>query len=109
MGQLVVMLDPAVPVAPADLAAAWDRDEEARAAGTATVETAVPGDFLGVLEIVVVPLAVNLMTNAVTALVGKLMARLRPEQPDQPDLEIAELTQANGDRVVFVRLQGKHQ
>ena len=59
--------------------------------------------------IVVVPLAVNLMTNAVTALVGKLMARLRPEQPDQPDLEIAELTQANGDRVVFVRLQGKHQ
>jgi hypothetical protein len=109
MGRLVVVLDPGLAVTPADLAAAWDRDEETRAAGVATLETAVPGDFLGVLDLVVVPLAVNLATNAINALIGKLLATLRPERPDQPSLEITEVTRANGDRTVFVRLHGKHR
>jgi hypothetical protein len=109
MGRLVVVLDPSVVVTPADLAAAWDSDEETHSAGTATVETAVPADFFGVLELVVVPLAVNLATNVITALVGKLMAKLRPERPHQPDLEIAEMTRGNGDRIVVVRLHGTHQ
>jgi len=109
MGRLIVVLDPGLAVNPADLAAAWDSDGESRAIGTATVETAVPGDFLGVLELVVVPLAVNLATNAITALVGKLVARLRSERPEQPEIEIVAMTQASGDRTVFVRLQGKHQ
>lgn len=109
MGRLVVVLDPGVAVTPADLAAAWDRDEESRATGAATVETAVPGDFLGVLELVVIPLAVNLSTNAITALVGKLVTTLRPERPDQSEIEIVETTLANGDRTVFARLRRKHQ
>ena len=66
MGRLIVVLDPGVVVTPADLATAWESDEETRAVGTATVETAAPGDFFGVLELVVVPLAVNLATNVIT-------------------------------------------
>jgi hypothetical protein len=109
MGRLIVVLDPGVVVTPADLATAWESDEETRAVGTATVETAAPGDFFGVLELVVVPLAVNLATNVITVLVGKLMAKLRPERPHQPDLEIAEMTRDNGDRIVVVRLHRTHQ
>ena len=105
MARLVVVLDPNLKVSPGDLALAWDGDDEAHAAGIATVDSAPPGDFFGVLELVVVPLAVNLVTNAVTAMVGKLITKLRPEQPEQPDLEIAEMTGANGDRIVTVRLR----
>jgi hypothetical protein len=103
MKRLVVVLDPGVAVSAAELAAAWDADQEARAAGSATVETAKPGDFFGVLELVVIPLAVNVASSGITAIVGRLMAKLRPAQPGQPDLEIAEMTGADGDHVVIVR------
>ncbi len=105
MSRLEVVLDPSLKVNPAELAAAWDDDGEAREAGHATIESAPPGDFFGVLELVVVPLAVNLTTNAITAIVGRLIARLRNEQTDRPELEIAEMTRPNGDRIVVVRLR----
>ncbi len=104
MRRLVVVVDPAVLVSPAQLAAAWDGDDVTRAAGAAVVEPARPGDFFGVVELVVVPLAVNLTTSAITALVGRLVARLRPEPG--PDLEITETTRPDGDRVVVVRTRG---
>jgi hypothetical protein len=105
MARFVIAVDVELKVASSDLAGAWNQDEEAAAAGAATVETAPPGDFFGVMELVVVPAGVGLAVNAVTALVGKMIARLRPQQPDQPELEIAEMTGANGDQVVVVRLR----
>jgi hypothetical protein len=106
MGRLVVALDPGVGVGPAELAAAWAGDVQACAAGSASVDVVVPGDFFGVLELVVVPLAVNLASTAVTALVSRLVAKVRPGRPGEPELEIAEMTSAAGDRVVVVRLRG---
>ena len=103
MKRLVLVLGPGMAVSPAELAAAWDGDQEARAAGSATVEAARPGDFFGVLELVVVPLAVNLASGGITAIVRGLMAKLAPAQLDQPELEITEMTGADGDRVVIVR------
>jgi hypothetical protein len=107
VGRLVIVLDPGVAVSPAGLAAAWDEDEQARAAGPASVENSARGDFLpDVLTLVAIPLAVNVASTAVTAMVTRLVARLRDDRPDQPEIEVAELTSADGDRVVVVRLRG---
>ncbi len=109
MDRLVVVLDDGVGVSPAELAAAWANDAEARAAGAASVEAAAPGNFFGVLVLVVIPLLVNLASSAVTGLVGRLVAKGRPEGASQPELEIIETTRADGDRVVVVRLRGGHR
>lgn len=102
MGRLVVVIDPGVAVSPAELAAAWNADDAASAVGSAGVEAARPGDFFGVVELVVIPAGVGLAVNAVTAVIGRLVSRLRASR-DQPELEIAEV---DGDRVVVVRLRG---
>jgi hypothetical protein len=104
---LLIALDPAVEVDAAQLAAAWDADEQARAVGPAAVEAPARGEFLpDVLTLVAIPLGVNLASTAITAIVGKLVARLRNTRPDPPQIEVAELTSADGDRVVVVRLRG---
>ncbi len=104
MARLLIALDPDAGVTPAELAAAWNGDTEALAAGTARAEEAGGEEFFtGVLELVVVPLLVNVASNAVSALVGKLVARLRPDRGDGPGLEITEVTTREGDRVVVVR------
>ena len=104
---MLIALDPAVAVDPAELAAAWDADAQARAMGSAAVEAPARGEFLpDVLTLVAIPVGVNLASTAITAMVGRLVARLRDTRPDQPEVEIAELTSADGDRVVVVRLRG---
>lgn len=105
MGRLMLAMDPDLEVSPADLAAAWNGDEETSLVGSATVETAPPGDFFGLMDVVVIPAGVGLTVNGITAMVGTLIARLRA-RPDQTDLEIAEMTRPNGDRIVVVRLRG---
>ncbi len=104
MERIVVAVDPNVQVSPAQLAAAWNRDREASAVGTATIETAPPGDYLGVMDLVVIPGGVGLAVNAITALVSRLISKLR-DRPGQPELEIIEMTTVNGDQVVVVRLR----
>lgn len=94
-------------VDPADVAAAWDEDDQARRAGLAAVEAPRPGVFLAdVLALVVIPLAVNLGSSAACAVVSRVMARLRPEQPDAGDLEVVAAASADGDLVVVVRVAG---
>jgi hypothetical protein len=104
---LVIALDPGVGVSPAGLAAAWDADEKARALGPATVEASARGDFLpDVLTLVAIPMAVNVASTAITAMVSRLVARLRDARPGQPDIEVTETTSADGDRVLVVRVRG---
>ena len=107
MGRLVIALDPGAGVSPEELAAAWDADEETRSVGTASVEASARGDFLpDVMTLVAIPVAVNLASTALTAMVTRLVARLRKTQPNDPEIEVAELTSADGDQVVVVRLRG---
>jgi hypothetical protein len=107
MGRLVIVLDSNVAVRPTELAAAWDADEQARVVGPASVETSARGAFLpDVLTLVAIPIGVNIATTALTAMVTRLLARLRNARPDQPEVEVAELTNADGDRVLVVRLRG---
>jgi hypothetical protein len=109
MGRLVVVLDDSVGVSPAELATAWAGDAEARAAGEASMEAAPPGDFFSGLELVVIPLLVNLASSAITGLVGRLVAKARPDREGQDGLEITETTGADGDRIVVVRLREAHR
>jgi len=103
----MIVLDPGAAVSPAALAAAWDADEQARAVGPGSVETSARGEFLpDILTLVAIPMAVNVASTAVTAMVTRLVARLRGTHPDQPDIEVAELTRADGDRIVVVRVRG---
>ena len=108
MERLVIALDPGVGVSPAGLAVAWDNDEQARALGPATIETSARGDFLpDVLTLVAIPVAVNVASTAITAMVSRLVARLRDARPDQPEIEVTETTTADGDRVLAVRVRGE--
>lgn len=107
MGRLVVALDRGVRVSAAGFAAAWDGDAEARAAGAASVEEGGPGVFLpDAVTLVAIPLAVNLASSAACALVGRLVARLRAADRGEPDVEVAEIAGADGDRVIVVRVRG---
>ena len=109
MGRLVIALDPATGVSPEELAAAWDADEETRSLGMASVEASARGDFLpDVLTLVAIPVAVNLASTALIAMVTRVVARLRDTRPDEPEIEVAELTSADGDQVVVIRLRGAH-
>jgi hypothetical protein len=104
MSQHIVVIDPGLGISPVALAKAWNSDDEASAVCPAMVETAPRGDFLGVMEVVVIPAGVGLAVNGVTALVGRLISKLRPLR-GEPALEIAELTNANGDQIVVVRMR----
>lgn len=107
--RLVVALDASVAVEPAALALAWDLDEEARTVGAASIESPAREDFLPeVLALVVIPLLVNVASNAASGIASRLVSRLRPAQPDQPELELVETTRSNGDRLLVVRLRGGH-
>jgi hypothetical protein len=105
MGRLAVAVDRAVGVSPADLAAAWDEDAEARETGLAAIEAPRLGMFLGdVAALVVIPLAVNLASSAACALVGKVVAALRPARPDTGELEVVAADGGDGELVVIVRI-----
>lgn len=107
MERLVVVVDRAVGVSPAQLAAAWDGDEQAREAGLAAVEAPRPGEFLGdVLALVVIPLAVNLASSAACALVSQVMGRLHRGRTDPGELEVVAAASADGETVVVVRVAG---
>jgi len=108
--RLVVALDPDVGVSPLDLAEAWSADGDTRELGNATVEVRRDTDFFPEpVALVVIPLLVNLASNAVYDLVRRLLARLRSGRSGQADLELVEITVANGDRVLVVRLRGDGQ
>jgi hypothetical protein len=104
VGRLIVVIDPGLETSPAELAAAWNSDEEASVACPAMVDTTPPDDFLGVMKVAVIPAGVGLAVNGVTAMVSRLVSKLRAPR-DQPALEITELTKADGDRIVVVRLR----
>jgi hypothetical protein len=70
------------------------------------VEAASGRDFFSGLELVVIPLAVNLASSASYDLLKGLIARLRRGQGDAPPLEIADGPAGGGDVVVVVRVEG---
>lgn len=106
MGQLLLAVDPDVGVEPGRLAAVWDADAEASALGRAVLRRSEPGVFLpGLVELVVVPLAVSLTSSVLYDLVRGLLRRCRPGRSDVADLELVESTTGQGDRLLVVRVR----
>jgi hypothetical protein len=105
MVRLAVALDRDLGIGVAALAAAWDADDEARRLGPAQVEPSGAGIFLpGVVELVAIPLAVNVANGALYDLLKCLITKLRDAgKVSSEELEVAEFTTASGDRLVVVR------
>jgi hypothetical protein len=101
VGRLLVALDPGVEVTPDELVTAWRGDSEAASLGAATVEPADGRQYLpGLMELITIPLAVNVASNIIYDLLRRLASRARNQEQD---LEVMEVTTAQGDRVVVVR------
>jgi hypothetical protein len=105
MGRLLVAVDPGAGIAPGALADAWNADGEASAVGTARVEAAGGRDFFPGLELVVIPLVVNLASSGGYDLLKGLVGRLRRGQ-DAPPVEVAEAPAGGGDVVIVIRAGG---
>jgi hypothetical protein len=106
MARLLIALDPGVGVGPTELAAAWNVDAEAQVAGSARAEeTSGSAFFPGVVELVVVPLLVNVGSSVVYDLLKQLMAKVRPRHhSEEQGLEFAEVTTGDGNRLIVVRM-----
>jgi len=107
MGRLLIVVAPDARIAPGAVAAAWNGDGAASTAGNARLEAA-GGDvfFPGLVELVVVPLAVNLASSALYDLVKKVAARLRPAGGNEPRVERAEVPAGSGDVIIVIRRGG---
>ncbi len=57
----------------------------------------------GLVELVVIPLAVNLASNVLYDLVRRLVRRAQPADGERTELEVTEITTGRDDRVVVVR------
>jgi hypothetical protein len=102
---VLVALDPALGISAAELAAGWDADEQARALAAAEQEAAPSGEFFpGLLELIVIPVAVNVASSVLYDLVKRVVRRARPEPRERTELELLETSTARGDRVLVVRL-----
>lgn len=106
---MLVALDPSAGVEVASFAAAWSGDGEAQRVGGAAVVTPLPGAVLlpGLVELVVIPLAVNLGSSALYDMVKRLLSASRgPRERGVGDLEIIETSSADGERLLVVRSRG---
>jgi len=103
VARLLVAIDPGVEVTPEELAMAWRDDAEAGSLGAATVEPADGQQYLpGLMELITIPLAVNVASNIIYDLIRRLVSRVRADR-HQEDFEVIEVTTPGGDRVVVVR------
>jgi hypothetical protein len=104
MRRIVIAVAPGAGFGPGALAAAWNADGEASAAGMAGLEAAGGEVFFpGLVELVVVPLAVNVASSAAYDLVKGLAARLRPAGRDEPRVEHPEVPAGSGDVIIVIR------
>lgn len=104
MGRVLVGLDPALGMSATELAAGWGAEERARARSAAEQEAVPSGEFFpGLVELVVLPVAVNLASSVLYDLVKRIIRRARPEPPERGELELLETT-TRGDRLLVVRL-----
>ena len=103
--RLVVVVDPGVGVSAGELAGVWAGDPEASALGEVRVEAPTQGQVLfpGLLEFVVIPLAINLGSAVLYDVLRRVLHRSKPSGVAVEELELVESTTEEGDRLVVVR------
>lgn len=105
---MVVVVDPGLGVSAEQFAAAWNVDPDAAGRGVARVEPAAERAFVpGLVEWVVLPLAVNLLSSAVYDVIKRVATRnsgrRKEVRREVSEVEVVEFTSAGGDRVLVVR------
>jgi hypothetical protein len=104
MVRLVLAVDPDVGVDSAAMVEAWSRDKAAGGLGSAGVEAQGAGGFLpGPVELVVVPLVVNVAASVVYDVARRVVGRLRGAGGVE-ELEFIEHSSGE-DRVLVVRVR----
>jgi hypothetical protein len=106
LSRLVVVVDEEVGVDAAELARVWNEDAEVRECGVAEMEASGSGVFFpGPAELVVIPLAVNLVSSVVYDVVRRLVSGLRDRRGMvAEELEIIEHQTGSG-RLMVVRVR----
>jgi hypothetical protein len=103
MARTFVVVDPAVGAGPGEVAAAWTA--EPGVTGDAVVESARGRVMLpGAVDVVVLPVAVNLASSALFEVVRRLVDRARASGGG-PEFEVVESTDGQGNRVLVVRVR----
>jgi hypothetical protein len=106
VGDALVVVDPNVGITAADFVALWDADDQARAVGPAVVRPVSAGQYLpGLVELVAVPLAVNLVSNVLYDVVVRLIQRRRRGSALTSEVEVVQTMTGEGDQVVVVRVR----
>jgi hypothetical protein len=103
---VLVALDESASVEAASFVAAWCQDDEAQRVGGSAVLVPVPGALFlpGVVELIAIPLVVNLGSSALYDLVRRLLARSRrPGEHEGGELEVTETLGADGERLLVIR------
>ncbi|HEX6684640.1 MAG TPA: tetratricopeptide repeat protein [Candidatus Limnocylindrales bacterium] len=96
-------MDTGVGVTPQQFLAAWGEDARASAAGAVRVEPAGGEVFVpGLVELVVLPAAVNIAPPALYDVVKRVLGRVRGDR-EAPEMEIMEVVSDSRDRMVVVR------
>jgi hypothetical protein len=100
MSRLLLALDAGAGVDAAGLAAAWNANAGTATVGAARVDSAgQAGLFPGLVELVVVPLSVNLASSAAYDLLKGLLKKLRKDE----DQDLTQATTGDGDLVIVIR------
>jgi hypothetical protein len=114
MSRVVLAVDAGVGITAQEFVVAWGQDEQASAAGPVRAELAGGQVFVpGLVEWVVLPLAVNLASSVLYDVVKRVLGRARSGKTSEPteatevsevsEVEVREFTTAAGDRLVVVR------
>jgi len=100
-----VVLDRDLGIGVHALGTAWDANDEAHRLGPAEVESAGAGVFQpGIVELLAIPLAVNVASPALYDLLKRLITKLRgAAKVSSEELEVAEVTTSSGGRLVVIR------
>ena len=110
MSRLLIAINAAVGVRAEDLAMAWELDDEAAAIGPMKVVDSSAEVLLpGVVELVALPIALNVASNVLYDLLRRLLSRGPRPTTELADFEFMEATTDSGDRVVIVRVRSTRQ
>ena len=102
--RILIALDPDVGLSPSELVAAWDGDAEASALGIAELDVSPRETFFpDIVALVVVPLIVNLVSSAVYDHIRRVISKARNKEAKDLSLELIELANSDGDRILIVR------
>jgi hypothetical protein len=100
--EIPVLLDPSLKLDPADLKAAWDADPEAKKLGSLEMRPSKQV-LTGVVELVVIPLAVEVAAGLITEAIILTIKRLMEEKKTKVPFTVKKEPLDKGQEAVLVQ------